>query len=316
MSNKSPPWENYRVPAPVDGCYLAMIKAVDEDADCYKVAYEICVGSSAGYSFYIFLKTGRWPPIQQRIDKAGGKMVLNHLLRAANVSDIKDAQGAIICIELKHRTDSPYGFQVCRSFPRDQYHIRPEEIRVGTRSWGHGSAGCIHAAVIASHSGLPVLLADVHEIASPMVDWCANHNIALLPCSLRAGDYTTTDSSVIVDRKENLLELYGNFSCSANYASYSVAAMNAAAMRKKLLYIVGTQPEDHVSSLDEFANWKGQTPNDINVSGAEAAKNIQRSLRQFPNTDFIFTDHARLCEEIWRQIKNGIPAGTLERRPL
>lgn len=316
MSNKSPPWENYRVPAPVDGCYLAMIKAVDEDADCYKVAYEICVGSSAGYSFYIFLKTGRWPPIQQRIDKAGGKMVLNYLLRAANVSDIKDAQGAIICIELKHRTDSPYGFQVCRSFPRDQYHIRPEEIRVGTRSWGHGSAGCIHAAVIASHSGLPVLLADVHEIASPMVDWCANHNIALLPCSLRAGDYTTTDSSVIVDRKENLLELYGNFSCSANYASYSVAAMNAAAMRKKLLYIVGTQPEDHVNSLDEFANWKGQTPNDINVSGAEAAKNIQRSLRQFPNTDFIFTDHARLCEEIWRQIKNGIPAGTLERRPL
>lgn len=315
MSNKSPPWENYRVPAPVDGYYLAMIKAVDEDADCHKVAYEICVGSSAGYSFYIFLKTGRWP-IQQRIDKVGGKMVLNHLLRAANVSDIKDAPGAIICIELKHKTDSPYGFQVCRSFPRDQYHILPEDIRIGTKSWAHGSADCIHAAVIACHSGLPVLLADTHETASPMVDWCASNNIALLSACFPAGDYTSPGSSVIVDRKESLLELYGNFSCSFNYASYSVAAMNAAAMRKKLLYIVGTQPEDHVSSLDEFANWKGQTPNGINVSGAEAAKNIQRCLRQFPNTGFIFTDHARLCEEIWRQIKNGIPAGMPERRPL
>lgn len=315
MRNKSPPPENYQVPAPVDGRYLAAIVDIKEHPDCFQVFYEIAVGPSAGYGNYVFLKTGRWP-LLQRIDKTSGQIVLRHLLTAAGSHGIEDAVGKRVCMELKRRTNALYGYQFCRSYPPDAYPIRPEDIRIGTETWAHGSPDYIHASVIAHRSGLPVLLADTREKESPMVDWCAEHRIAILPMFSRTGDYTAPGSRIVVDRKKDPLELYRNFRCSQEYASYGTAAAVAAAEGKRLVYVIGTSPEDHVSSLDDFSNWHGHVPGGKDVFGAVAAKNIQRYQWLYPNTSFVFVEQSRLCDEIYRQIIKGTPSGVPERRSI
>lgn len=59
--------------------------------------------------------------------------------------------------------------------------------------------------LLANLSGLPVLSSDSREGKSPMVDWCAEHGVIILPQYLPAGDYTLSGSNVIVDRKDNIL---------------------------------------------------------------------------------------------------------------
>lgn len=78
--------------------------------------------------------------------------------------------------------------------------------------------------LLANLSGLPVLSSDSREGKSPVVDWCAGHGIIILPQYLSAGDYTVANVNVIVDRKDNILELYKDFVCSKNRESYENTA--------------------------------------------------------------------------------------------
>ena len=67
-------------------------------------------------------------------------------------------------------------------------------------------------------------------------------SIVLLSCHkyLPAGDYTLLGGNVIVDREDNILELYKDFAGSQNRGSYKDAALLAQSAGKQLVYVVGT----------------------------------------------------------------------------
>lgn len=132
-----------------------------------------------------------------------------------------------------------------------------------------------------------------------MIDWCAEHNIAVLPVSFPAGDYTIPSSSSIVDRKQDINELYNNFAASANMASYHTAAAIAGAMSKRLIYVVGTTPEDRVQCIDDLATWHGTIPGVGSVDGQAMHRHVAAYRRMYPHTDFVFIDKNQQCEKIW-----------------
>ena len=110
--------------------------------------------------------------------------------------------------------------------PASAAQITPDDIRIGTTGgWRQGDPNWRHALLLANLSGLPVLNADSREGHSPMVDWCAEHGVIILPQYLPAGDYTLLDGNAIVDRKDNILELYKDFAGSQNRESYENAAL-------------------------------------------------------------------------------------------
>ena len=119
--------------------------------------------------------------------------VLECLCHAAGAGSVNDLAGKQVVIDMRYddrQSGNPnqHNYRICRTYPVTTTYIHPDDIRAGTERWSSGSADTIQAAMIAYRSGLPVLMVDKQERQSPMVDWCAEHNIAVLPVSFPSGD--------------------------------------------------------------------------------------------------------------------------------
>ena len=288
---------------PMDGIYRVKILAVMQDDAAYYIRYDISVGPCVGWATYIYQQTGKWPLIW-RLDKRRGTTVIRcaldalHLSGCANVQSLAQAAGHHICLELHRRTGTRY-IDVRKSLPASAYRITPDDIRIGTEGgWRQGDPNWRHALLLANLSGLPVLNADSREGHSPMVNWCAEHGVIILPQYLPAGDYTTSNSNVIVDRKDNILELYKDFAGSRNRKSYENTALLAQVVGKQLVYVIGTDPSDHVERISDLAQWQCTVKNQTFV-GTYLHEQILRHQAMYPHISFTFVKREEVCQTIW-----------------
>lgn len=290
---------------PTDGIYRVKLLSVKQDNAAYYIRYDISVGPCVGWATYMYQQTGKWPLIW-RLDKQKGAVAIRYAVEAlnhsthANVQSLSESTGHHICLEL-HRQSH---IDVKRSLPLTAYTIAPDDIRVGTEGgWRKGYPNWTHALLLANLSGLPVLYADNHEILSPMVDWCAEHNIIILPQIFPVGDYTTGKSEVIVDRKDNIKELYMNFAISDNRKSYENAALLAQVAGKRLVYVIGTERDDNVNQISDLQHW-GTTIKSHSLSGTGLAKQLCRHQEIYPNVSFIFAQKDEVCQTIWNMVSD------------
>ena len=288
---------------PTDGIYRVKLLSAEQDCTAYYIRYDISVGPCVGWATYIYQQTGKWPLIW-RLDKHRGTTVIRcaldalHLSGCANVQSLAQAAGHHICLELHRRTGTRY-IDVRRSLPASAYRITPDDIRIGTEGgWRQGDPNWRHALLLANLSGLPVLSSDSRESKSPMVDWCAEHGVIILPQYLPAGDYTTSNSNVIIDRKDTILELYKDFASSGNRYSYENAALLAQIAGKQLVYVVGTTPDNHVEQISDLAHWRCTIKNQTFV-GTYLHEQILRHQAMYPHVIFIFAKREEVCQTIW-----------------
>lgn len=291
---------------PPPGMYLLCILMVYITKTSQIIYYDFAVGDYVGWAHEAYMKTGKWI-LKQRIDLTNGSIPYKCLMTAINsdpqyatVSDLKQAVGCRVCAQLINvNYDGKQYMRVAKTYPASKYNITPGDIRIGTGSWAVGTPDVNRASYIAHYSGLPVLLADAQERKSPMVGWCAENRIALLPMVFPAGDYRIPDGSVIVDRKENILEIYHNFSHSQNRASYERAAVTAASLGCQLIYVIAVDPKDHITGLDDLSSWQEILPNGSVASGINLYKQLINYTLLYPNSKFIFVERDRQCETIW-----------------
>ena len=288
---------------PTDGIYRVKLLSAEQDDAAYYIRYDISVGSCVGWATYIYQQTGKWPLIW-RLDKRRGTTVIRcaldalHLSGCANVQSLAQAAGHHICLELHRRTGTRY-IDVRRSLPASAAQITPDDIRIGTTGgWRQGDPNWRHALLLANLSGLPVLNADSREGHSPMVDWCAEHGVIILPQYLPAGDYTLLDGNAIVDRKDNILELYKDFAGSQNRESYENAALLTQMAGKQLVYVIGTDPDDRVNQISDVAQWQCTIKNQTFVE-THLYKQILRHQTMYPHVSFVFTKREEVCQTIW-----------------
>jgi hypothetical protein len=288
---------------PTDATYRVKLLSAEQDCTAYYIRYDISVGPCVGWATYIYQQTGKWPLIW-RLDKRRGTTVIRcaldalHLSGCANVQSLAQAAGHHICLELHRRTGTRY-IDVRRSLPASAAQITPDDIRIGTTGgWRQGDPNWRHALLLANLSGLPVLNADSREGHSPMVDWCAEHGVIILPQYLPVGDYTTSNSNVIVDRKDNILELYKDFAGSRNRKSYENAALLAQVVGKQLVYVIGTDPSDHVELISDLAQWQCTVKNQTFV-GTYLHEQILRHQAMYPHISFTFVKREEVCQTIW-----------------
>lgn len=288
---------------PTDAIYRVKLLFAEQDCTAYYIRYDISVGPCVGWATYIYQQTGKWPLIW-RLDKRRGTTVIRcaldalHLSGCANVQSLAQAAGHHICLELHRRTGTRY-IDVRRSLPASAAQITPDDIRIGTTGgWRQGDPNWRHALLLANLSGLPVLNADSREGHSPMVDWCAEHGVIILPQYLPVGDYTTSNSNVIVDRKDNILELYKDFAGSRNRKSYENAALLAQVVGKQLVYVIGTDPSDHVELISDLAQWQCTVKNQTFV-GTYLHEQILRHQAMYPHISFTFVKREEVCQTIW-----------------
>lgn len=288
---------------PMDGIYRVKILAVKQDDVAYWLRYDISVGPCVGWATYMYQQTGKWPLIW-RLDKRRGTTAIRYALDALHRSGCSDMQslaqaaGHHICLELRRRMDAKY-IDVRRSLPVSAYRITPDDIRVGTDGgWRQGDPNWRHALLLANLSGLPVLNTDSREGKSPMVDWCAEHGVIILPQYLPAGDYTVAHGDIIVDRKDNILELYKDFAGSQNRESYENAALCAQVAGKRLVYVIGTEPDDHVGQISDLVQWRHTVKKQVFV-GKQLADQILRHQVIYPHVSFVFVKREKLCQTIW-----------------
>lgn len=288
---------------PMDGIYRVKILAVRQDDAAYYIRYDISVGPCVGWATYMYQQTGKWPLVW-RLDKRRGTTAIRYALDAlhrsscVNVQSLAQAAGHHICLELRRRMDAKY-IDVRRSLPVSAYQITPDDIRVGTEGgWRQGDSNWRHALLLANLSGLPTLYADSREGKSPMVDWCAEHSIIILPQYLSVGDYTTSNSNAIVDRKDSILELYKDFTGSDNRKSYENAALLAQVTGKRLVYVIGTDPSDHVIQLTDLPHWRTTIKNQA-FEGKWLANQILRHQVIYSHVGFVLTKREEVCQTIW-----------------
>ena len=289
--------KQYTPAAPTNGHYLAKILSVQEDANAIFIFYDISVGRSVGWAHSYYLSHSRWPLVQ-RIDKKTGKTILAQLLRYANAREIRSVVGASICIEIA--LERHLNIRCIHS--REYYSISSSDIKLGTSSWATGSPDLTRAVYLADLSNLPVLYCDVHERLSPMVNWCAENQIILLPSLFATGDYTAADSDVIVDRKQNMEELIHDFCSSTNAATYHLAANRAAAMGKKLIYITGVADNDNICSLNDIVEREWTIPRYGKISGAVIVNHLNSYMAPHPNASFLFYPQSMICEKIYEVV--------------
>lgn len=300
----------YNPPAPQPGTYAIHIVDVQETPVAWLIYYDIAIGPSAGWAQRMSQQTGQWL-LTQRIDKARGGKVIQCIMYAAAVNNMMSLIGHTILADIGHTPgrNAESGYHYCgitRTHRLTPDSISPDDIRVSDiGSWSAGSPDMVRASMIARYAGLPVMLVDVHEKSSPMLDWCAEHKIAVLPMIFAAGDYTTPQSRVLIDRKDSILELYHNFASTTSYQSYSTAADIADAMGKRLIYVIAVDPDDHVEGLDDLQHWQGNIPGLGSVTGATMHDHICRYMSIHSNTDFVFVPRDIQCERIFKIIQEG-----------
>ena len=134
-----------------------------------------------------------------------------------------------------------------------------------------------------------------------MVDWCAEHNIVILPQYFSAGDYTMGKSEIIVDRKDSIMELYKNFVSSENRESYENAALLAQVAGKRLVYVIGTDRDDNVNQISDLKHWSNTIKNQ-SFSGIQLAEQVYRHQTIYPNVSFVFVKEAEICPIIWAMV--------------
>lgn len=288
---------------PMDGIYRVKILAVMQDDAAYYIRYDISVGPCVGWATYMYQQTGKWPLVW-RLDKRRGTTVIRCALDALNrgrharIQSLVESVGHHICLELHRRMGTRY-IDVRRSLPASAYQVTPDDIRVGTEGgWRQGDPNWRHALLLANLSGLPVLSSDSREGKSPMVDWCAEHGVIILPQYLPAGDYTLSGSNVIVDRKDNILELYKDFAGSQNRQSYENAALLTQIAGKQLVYVIGTAPDDHVVQISDLSHWQFTFKNQTFV-GTHLYQQVLRHQAMYPHISFIFAKREKVCQTIW-----------------
>lgn len=285
---------------PADGVCRVKLLSLKQDDAAYYIRYDISVGPSVGWATYMYQQTGKWPLIW-RLDKQRGAVAIRCALDAlnrsahANIQSLIEATGHHICLELQHRNY----IDVKRFYLLSAYAIAPDDIRLGIEGgWRKGGSNWLHALLLANLSGLPILYADSHESQSPMVDWCAEHNIIILPQYFSAGDYTMGKSEIIVDRKDNIMELYRDFVPSKNRKSYEHAALLVQAAGKRLVYVIATGRDDRVDQVSDLIHWSN-TIKKQNFSGAWLAEQVYRHQAMYPNVSFVFVKKEEICQTIW-----------------
>lgn len=293
----------YPPKTPMDGIYRVKLLSAEQDDVAYYIRYDISVGPCVGWATYMYQQTGKWPLVW-KLDKRRGTTAIRCALDALNcgshcrIQSLAQAAGHHICLELHRRTGTRY-IDVRKSLPASAAQITPNDIRIGTTGgWRQGDPNWRHALLLANLSGLPVLNADSREGQSPMVDWCAEHGVIILPQYLPAGDYTTSNSNVIVDRKNNILELYKDFVGSRNRKSYENTALLAQVVGKQLVYVIGTDPSDHVELISDLAQWQCTVKNQTFV-GTYLHEQILRHQAMYPHISFTFVKREEVCQTIW-----------------
>ena len=288
---------------PTDGIYRVKLLSAEQDCTAYYIRYDISVGPCVGWATYIYQQTGKWPLVW-RLDKHRGTTAIRCALDALNrgrharIQSLVESVGHHICLELHRRMGTRY-IDVRRSLPASAYQVTPDDIRVGTEGgWRQGDPNWRHALLLANLSGLPVLSSDSREGKSPMVDWCAEHGVIILPQYLPAGDYTLSGSNVIVDRKDNILELYKDFAGSQNRQSYENAALLTQIAGKQLVYVIGTAPDDHVVQISDLSHWQFTFKNQTFV-GTHLYQQVLRHQAMYPHISFIFAKREKVCQTIW-----------------
>lgn len=287
---------------PTDGIYRVKLLSAEQDCTAYYIRYDISVGPCVGWATYIYQQTGKWPLVW-RVDKHRGTTAIRCALDAlkcgnrTNIQSLGQAVGEHICLEIC-RNGAKY-IDVRRSLPASAYRITPDDIRVGTEGgWRQGDPNWRHALLLANLSGLSVLNTDSREGHSPMVNWCAEHGVIILPQYLPAGDYTTSNSNVIVDRKNNILELYKDFVGSRNRKSYENTALLAQVVGKQLVYVIGTDPSDHVELISDLCCWQFTIKNQTFI-GTHLYQQVLRHQAMYPHISFVFAKREELCQTIW-----------------
>ena len=288
---------------PADAIYRVKLLSAEQDDAAFYIRYDISVGPCVGWATYIYQQTGKWPLIW-RLDKRRGTTAIRCALDALNrgshcrIQSLAQAAGHHICLELHRRTGTRY-IDVRRSLPASAAQITPDDIRIGTTGgWRQGDPNWRHALLLANLSGLPVLSSDSREGKSPMVDWCAEHGVIILPQYLPAGDYTTSNSNVVVDRKDTILELCKDFASSKDRESYENAALFTQVVGKQLVYVIGTDPDDRVYQLSDVAQWQCTIKNQI-FHGTHLYQQILRHQAMYPHVIFIFAKREEVCQTIW-----------------
>ena len=289
--------------SPIDGIYRVKLLSAKQDDTAYYIRYDISVGQCVGWATYMYQQTGKWP-LMWRLDKKRGAVAIQCALDALNcgsharIQSLVESVGHHICLELRRRMDAKY-IDVRRSLPASAYRITPGDIRVGTKGgWRQGGPNWQNALLLANLSGLPVLSSDSREHRSPMVDWCAEHGVIILPQYLPAGDYILLNGNAIVDRKDNILELYKDFAGSKNRESYENAALLTQVAGKQLVYVIGTDPDDHVEQISDLAHWRCTIKNQTFV-GTHLQEQILRHQTMYPHVSFVFVKREKLCQTIW-----------------
>lgn len=300
--------DEYQPIEPTPGKYVIYVIAVEDTPDAWYLKYDIATGPSAGWAQCMYQRTGHWLLVQ-RVDKVHAKQVSECIIHAAQVKSMTDVAGHTLVASIQYtdgrvtRTGHQY-HRIARSYPLTLDSIRPDDIRVsGHSKWSAGSPDMVKAAMIARYAGLPVMLVDVREKSSPMLDWCADHKIAVLPMIFAAGDYMTPQSTVLVDRKDSIAELYHNFASTASYQSFSTAADVADAMGKRLIYVIAVDPDDHVENLDDLRRWQGNIPGLGPVTGATMHDHICRYMSIHRNTEFVFVPRDAQCALICKTLQ-------------
>lgn len=291
---------------PNNGLYRVKLLSVLENDSAYEIRYDIAVGQSVGWATYMYQQTGKWPLVW-RLDKHRGATAIRCALDAlhrgnhARIQSLVQSAGHHICLELQRRMDAKY-IDVKKSLPVSAYRITPDDIRVGTEGgWRQGDPNWRHALLLANLSGLPVLSSDSREGRSPMVDWCAEHGIVILPQYLPVGDYATLNSNVLADRKDNVLELYKDFVSSGNRQSFENTALLAQVGGKQLVYVIGTDPDDHVEQILDLDHWRCTIKNQTFV-GMHLREQILRHQTMYPHVSFVFTKREEVCQTIWDMV--------------
>ena len=301
-------FEGYNPPSPAPGLTVINIVSVEEKTDGTYINYDIGIGPSAGYAFVRFQQTGRWPLVWRIGNSPNAEVVYQCALKAAQATDpdidsLEDVKNISIIAELQY--DKSEGVRVCRSYPLDRHTVLPADIRIGINSWAKGSSDYIRATLIAKNSGLPVMLADVHEKDSPMVEWCAENRIAILPMTFPVGDYRLPQHDTIVDRKTNILELYEDFVVPDKRRAYETDADFAAACGQRLVYVTATEPGDNVNGMKDLKNWSkpipGQKPT---ADGVKLLYLLNKHKELFSNVEFRFCDSKKLCSTIYNVLQN------------
>ena len=295
-----------------EGRILLNILAAKKTLTAVEVTYEIVSGPYTGVSSAFLHTTGK-TPIKQRIDLKRGQKPLQCLCRAAGCKDLDDlcenGPGrqiwANVCAQFVN--ERTY-FHVSQTYPFSRYSLKSEDILTGTDGWGAGKPDVDRAIILAKYSGFPVLFADVHERNSPMVTWCADHGIIILPFLFVAGDYSVKDSSCIVDRKANIEELHDNFIITERFHRYCRSAQLADLLGKRLVYVTATKPEDQVSTLKDLKHFSrpGSHDGQPKLDGEWLYNQIVRYQTWYPHTDFMFVPEDKLCETIYQVVCDGV----------